>query len=102
MTFQLSEDGFEGETINNEMYFIPFDIIQRISTYSSDLFSGDELRLEIETFDNEVYTFSEREDCWVDLIDWVRDWANLPEDWQQSEYTEAFSNELTVLWQSSN
>ena len=99
MTFQISEDGFEAETSSNEMYFIPFDIIQRISMYSSDLFSGEELRLEFETTDYEIYTFSEREDCWLDLLAWLQDWANLPEDWQNSEFDEAFSNELTLLWQ---
>jgi len=83
------------------MYFIPFDIIQKISTYTYDQLSYDELRLEIETSDYEIYTFSEKEDCWTDLTNWVKQWANLPEHWQEEAYTEAFSNELTVLWQNA-
>jgi hypothetical protein len=100
MTFQLSEEGFECETINNEMYFIAFDIIQSISSYSSDIFTEDELRLEIETTDYEIYTFSEREDCWYDLLAWVKDWANLPEDWATSSDGEVFSADPTILWQN--
>ena len=97
MTFQLSEEGLECETINNEMYFIAFDIIQRISAYQSDTFSHDEPRLEIETTDYETYTFSQREDCWDDLLIWVKDWAKLPDDWQDEAYTEAFANEYRTM-----
>ena len=101
MSFELSEDGIECETINNEMYFIPFNIIQRISTYSSDIFSPDEQRLEIETTDYQIYTFSEREDSWYDLLAWIKEWATLPDDWATSADAEAFSAEITVLWQNA-
>jgi len=100
MTFQLLDEAIECETINHEMYTIPFNIIQRISSYSSDIYSSDEQRLEIETTDYETYTFSEREDCWYDLLAWIKEWANLPDDWATSADAEAFSNEITVLWQS--
>jgi len=100
MTFQLSDDGIECETVNNEMYFISFDIIQKISTYQSDTFSHNEARLEIETTDSEIYTFSEREDCWIDLLIWVKDWAKLPDDWQEEAFADTFSNEITLIWQN--
>jgi hypothetical protein len=102
MTFQLSEQGFECETINNEMYFISFDIIQSISSYSSDIFTDGELRLEIETTDYEIYTFSEREDGWTDLTTWVKGWANLADDWATSSDDEVFSAEPTLLWKNTD
>ncbi len=101
MSFEETEGGIECETVNHEMYYIAFDIIQSISIYKNDLFSGEEHRLEIETSDYEIYTFSEREDCWIDLIAWVQRWANLPEDWEHTAFAEAFPNEITVLWQNT-
>ena len=99
MTFQLTEDGFECETVNNEMYYIQFDIIQKISSYTYDAFGHDECRLEIETTDSEAYTFSEKEDGWPELIEWIQGWANLPANWQEFAYEESFSSDVTVLWQ---
>jgi hypothetical protein len=101
MTFLRTSEGIECITINDEIYFIPYDALHKISAYIFDLFSYDELRLEIETLNGDVYTFSETGDEWLDLCLWVKEWAKLPEDWWTSAYPEPFSNEITVLWQSS-
>ena len=101
MTFMRTSEGIESITINDEIYYIPFDALHKISAYTFDLFSYDELRIEIETLDGNVYTFSETGDEWLDLCLWVKDWAELPEEWWSTDYAESFSNEVTVLWQSS-
>jgi hypothetical protein len=99
MAFDLREDGFECDTLAGEIFFIPFEIIDRVSAYSTDIFAGDELRLEFETNDERVYTFSEREDSWRDLTSWFQEWANLDEEWQEQAMDDSFAGEPLVLWQ---
>lgn len=96
--FFYEEDGFF-YTFMTETRKFEWVSIERIAAYKMDLWSGDQVCLELTTDDN-VTTFSEETDGWFVFLEKLRErFPGVPADLGDVIEQPPFDTNLRVLWE---
>ena len=97
-TFKLFKDGFQFMDRNEKTCVVLAQNILKVSAFTLDHITFDELVLKFNLTNGNSYIFSEEIEGWSSLLKWVKIFAGLQENWLKQAFPKPFDTEIHILY----